>query len=126
MGGPRNNRPATAARPAPEPGVCTPMRPSGGGGRVTQALVLVEHDPSPLKLEVLGVEAWPVSECAVGTHAHEYAHTQTCYLLAGRAVITPQQGEPVHVGEGDLVTFLAGSSCAWEIRTPVRKHCSPA
>ncbi len=103
------------------------MRPGGGGCPVMREVpVLVEHDPSPLKLEVLGVEAWPVSECAVGTHVRAYAHTQTCYLLAGRAVITPQQGEPVHVGEGDLVTFLAGSSCAWEIRTPVRKHCSPA
>ncbi len=36
--------------------------------------------------------------------------------------MTPDDGEPVRFGEGDLVTFPAGLSCTWEIHSPVRKH----
>ncbi len=37
-------------------------------------------------------------------------------------MVTPEGGETVRVARGDLVTFPAGMSCTWEIRSPVRKH----
>jgi hypothetical protein len=37
-------------------------------------------------------------------------------------VVTPEEGEPVTVGEGDLVTFPEGMDCTWKVREPVRKH----
>jgi hypothetical protein len=37
-------------------------------------------------------------------------------------VVTPEEGEPVTVGEGDLVTFPEGMECTWKVREPVRKH----
>ena len=37
-------------------------------------------------------------------------------------IVTPDGGEPVHMGKGDLVTFPQGMSCTWEIRADVRKH----
>jgi hypothetical protein len=37
-------------------------------------------------------------------------------------VVTPDSGEPVEMGKGDLVTFPAGMSCTWDIRRDVRKH----
>jgi uncharacterized cupin superfamily protein len=37
-------------------------------------------------------------------------------------VVTPDGGEPVRMGAGDLVTFPAGMSCTWEVRAAVRKH----
>jgi len=36
--------------------------------------------------------------------------------------VTPEGGEPVEMGEGDLVTFPEGMSCTWEIRSAVSKH----
>ncbi len=37
-------------------------------------------------------------------------------------IVTPNGGEPVAVGKGDLVIFPKGMSCTWEIRKDVRKH----
>ena len=47
---------------------------------------------------------------------------ETCYFLEGDVVVTPDGGEPVEVGVGDLVTFPEGMSCTWEVRVAVRKH----
>ncbi|HEY9650346.1 MAG TPA: cupin domain-containing protein, partial [Coleofasciculaceae cyanobacterium] len=45
-----------------------------------------------------------------------------CYLLEGEVIVTPDDGEPVQFGKGDLVTFPAGMSCTWKILQDVRKH----
>ena len=37
-------------------------------------------------------------------------------------MVTPEGGEPVKVGKGDLVTFPTGMSCTWKIRKDVKKH----
>lgn len=37
-------------------------------------------------------------------------------------VVTPDGGERVEMGAGDLVTFPKGMSCTWEIHKPVEKH----
>jgi uncharacterized cupin superfamily protein len=37
-------------------------------------------------------------------------------------VVTPEGGEAVEMGKGDLVTFPKGMSCTWKIRKNVRKH----
>jgi uncharacterized protein len=36
-------------------------------------------------------------------------------------MIAPDGGQPVKIGQGDLVTFPAGLS-TWGIRAPVREH----
>jgi uncharacterized protein len=36
--------------------------------------------------------------------------------------VTPDGGQPVQMGKGDLVTFPAGMSCIWEIIQDVKKH----
>lgn len=84
--------------------------------------ILVERNPSPAKLEVIGVYDWPVWTKEVSTFPWRYDTRETCYLLEGEAVVTPDGGEPVTIERGDLVTFPAGLSCTWEIRMPVRKH----
>ena len=86
------------------------------------SMILVESDPSPMKLEVLGVDDWEIAERDPATFTCEYDQTETCYILAGEARITPRDGDPVRVGEGDLVTLLPGLVCTWHIRTPIRKH----
>jgi len=51
-----------------------------------------------------------------------YDSSETCYFLEGDVAVTPDGGEPVEMGKGDLVTFPTGMSCTWNIREDVRKH----
>lgn len=84
--------------------------------------ILVEHNPSPMKLDVIGVYDWPIWNKEPSTFPWTYDQKETCYLLEGEAVVTPTGGEPVTIIEGDLVMFPAGMSCTWEIRHAVSKH----
>lgn len=84
--------------------------------------ILVEHNPSPAKLDAMGVDDWPIWSKEVSTFPWTYEQNETCYLLEGEATVTPDGGAPVQIAEGDLVSFSAGMSCTWEIRVPVRKH----
>jgi uncharacterized protein len=51
-----------------------------------------------------------------------YDEAETCYLLAGEVRVTTETGETVDFGAGDLVTFPAGLTCTWDVRSPVHKH----
>jgi uncharacterized cupin superfamily protein len=84
--------------------------------------ILVEHNPSPMKLDVIGVYDWPTWSKEPSTFPWTYDRKETCYFLEGEAVVTPAGGQPVTLVEGDLVIFPAGMTCTWEIRQPVTKH----
>lgn len=84
--------------------------------------IQIEHQPSPERLEELGVSNWPIWTKEVSEFPWTYDETETCYLLAGDVIVTPDGGEPVQFGQGDLVTFPAGMSCTWKILVAVRKH----
>jgi len=84
--------------------------------------ILVENDPSPMKLDVMGVEEWDVWEREPSEFPWEYVETETCYLLAGEAEITPVNGKPTTIRAGDLVVFMGGLQCHWRIKTAIRKH----
>jgi hypothetical protein len=36
--------------------------------------------------------------------------------------LTPEEGEPIKIGEGDAVTFHKGFKCKWEITKRMKKH----
>jgi len=84
--------------------------------------ILREHNPSPMKLEVLGVYDWPVWRKEKSTFPWTYTEQETCYFLKGRVIVTPEGGEPQAFGRGDLVTFPKGMNCTWEILEDVEKH----
>jgi len=84
--------------------------------------ILVERNPSPAKLDVMGVYDWPIWEKEASTFPWKYDRQETCYLLEGDVIVTPEEGEPVQIQRGDLVTFPAGMSCTWEVRKAVKKH----
>jgi uncharacterized cupin superfamily protein len=86
------------------------------------AKILVEQDPSPMKLEVMHVEQWDIWEKEISRFPWTYDAAETCYVLEGEAVVTPDNGDPVTISAGDLVVFMAGLSCVWEIKKPIRKH----
>jgi uncharacterized cupin superfamily protein len=84
--------------------------------------IVVEHDPDEGRLVALGVGGWPIWSCEASEFPWTYDSRETCYLLEGEVVVTPDGGEPVAFGAGDLVAFPAGMSCLWDVRQAVRKH----
>ena len=84
--------------------------------------IKIDRGPSPEKMAELGVKSWPIWTKEVSTFPWSYSESETCYFLDGEVVVTPDGGEPVTVGKGDLVTFPAGMSCTWDVRRPVKKH----
>jgi uncharacterized cupin superfamily protein len=87
-----------------------------------EVTILCEHKPSPAKLEVLGVEDWPIWRKEVSKFPWAYSQTEVCYILKGRFLVTPNGGETQEFVRGDLITFPAGLECTWEILESVEKH----
>lgn len=84
--------------------------------------IRIEHAPSKAHLEELGVYEWPIWEKEVSEFPWTYDASETCYLLEGEVEVTPEGGETVRFGAGDLVIFPAGMVCRWNITQAVRKH----
>ncbi|MBW2526798.1 MAG: cupin domain-containing protein [Deltaproteobacteria bacterium] len=82
----------------------------------------IERKPTEERLAELGVRDWPIWEKEPSEFPWTYDSSETCYFLAGDVVVTPEGGEPVSMGQGDLVTFPAGMSCTWKVSQAVRKH----
>ena len=84
--------------------------------------ILRERNPAHQKLEQMGVYNWPIWEKEVSSFPWTYDTQETCYLLSGLVVVTPENGQATELKTGDLVTFPAGMNCTWDIREDVRKH----
>ncbi len=82
----------------------------------------VEREAARGRLEEINVDSWPIWVKEVSSFPWTYGEAETCYFLEGKVTVTPDGGEPVEVGAGDLVTFPAGMSCTWDITAPVKKH----
>ncbi|MBO3459294.1 cupin domain-containing protein [Aetokthonos hydrillicola Thurmond2011] len=82
----------------------------------------IERQPSQERLSQLGVSRWAIWKKEVSQFPWTYDSQETCYFLEGDVVVTPENGQPVYMGKGDLVTFPAGMSCEWEIKSDVKKH----
>ncbi len=86
--------------------------------------IKIEHQPNKATLEALGVFKWSIWTKEVSEFPWTYDEAETCYFLEGDVIVTPDGGQPVTMGKGDLVTFPSGMSCTWKINSPVRKHYS--
>ena len=84
--------------------------------------IKVVKNPAETQLTELGVRNWPIWTKEASTFPWTYDDTETCFFLTGDVLVTPDGGEPVQMGKGDLVTFAKGLSCTWEIRQDVEKH----
>lgn len=84
--------------------------------------IVVEHNPSPAKLDVLYVDAWPIDATAPSTFTRHYDQREMVYLLTGAATVTPDGGAPVALKARDLAIFAKGVTCTWTVRTAMRKH----
>jgi uncharacterized cupin superfamily protein len=90
------------------------------GGKMSKIKVI--RNPAQKQLDELGVNDWPIWTKESSEFPWTYDETETCFFLEGDVVVTPEGGEPVKVGKGDLVTFPTGMSCTWKIRKDVKKH----
>jgi uncharacterized cupin superfamily protein len=68
------------------------------------------------------IRSWPIWTCGVSTFPWTYDASETCLLVDGEVIVTPEGGDPVHLDAGDLVVFPAGLECSWQVLVPVRKH----
>lgn len=84
--------------------------------------ITIEHNVTPAKLDVLFVDDWPVWSKGISEFDWSYDQKETCYILEGKAIITPEGGEPVTIQEGDMVFFPKGMKCTWKIIEPIEKH----
>ena len=84
--------------------------------------IIVEHAPDAGRLNELGVTKWPTWSKEASVFPWSFGSTEVAYILEGEVVVTPNGGEPVSFGKGDLVTFPAGMDCTWEIKKTLRKH----
>lgn len=84
--------------------------------------IKVERNPDNTRLKELGVSRWPIWTKEVSEFPWTYDSAETCYFLEGEVVVTPNGGDPVQVGKGDLVTFPEGMSCTWKVLGEVKKH----
>lgn len=86
--------------------------------------IIIKRQIERSEVEAAGVFGWPVWDKEESTFPWSYDSAETCYFLEGDVIVTPDGGEPVQMGKGDMVTFPAGMSCTWEIRSAVSKHYS--
>ncbi len=84
--------------------------------------ITIEQNPGQDRLKSLGVSSWPIWTKEVSQFPWEYDETEVCYFLDGEVIVTPDNGDPVKIGKGDLVTFPKGMRCTWQILKDVRKH----
>ncbi len=86
------------------------------------ANIQIEKNPSPAKLEVLGVYEWPTWEKEVSEFDWEYNRKETCYIISGKAVITCEDGDVFEIEQGDYITFPQGLKCRWKITEDIEKY----
>ena len=84
--------------------------------------ITIEHAVSPVKLDTMGVDGWPIWTKEKSTFDWHYDQEEVCYILEGEAIVTPDDGEAVTIRRGDLVRFPAGLSCTWQITEAIEKH----
>lgn len=84
--------------------------------------IVVEHNPDQARLDTLGVSKWPTWSKEVSVFPWVFPEQEIAYILEGECVITPEGGQPVNFGKGDLVTFPAGMKASWEVKQPLHKH----
>jgi uncharacterized cupin superfamily protein len=90
----------------------------------SMSTITVEHAPSEERLEALKVSNWPTWEKEISEFTIDFDETEVAYVLEGEIIVTPVDGESVHIKPGDLVSFHAGLDSRWQVVKPLRKHYS--
>ena len=65
---------------------------------------------------------WPTWGCEVSKFPWTYGEKETCLLIKGKVTVTPTNGQPVTIQQGDIAIFPAGMSCTWDVTESIQKH----
>jgi len=84
--------------------------------------IRIRRNADEKEMREMGVFGWPIWTKGASEFPWSYDAEETCYFLEGDVEVVPDEGEPVEMGKGDLVTFPKGMSCTWKIRKDVKKH----
>lgn len=84
--------------------------------------ITIHKNPRKEELNGLDVYNWSIWEKEKSEFPWYYDDKETCYIIEGQVIVTPDKGDPVEINEGDLVTFPKGMSCTWKITKDLRKH----
>ena len=84
--------------------------------------IAVIHNVDQQTLHEKKVASWNIWEKEVSVFPWTYDMNEVCYFLAGEVIVTPEGGEPVCMGKGDMASFPKGMTCTWDIRKNVKKH----
>ena len=84
--------------------------------------IKIIHSPPKEELDQLGVFNWSIWEKEESEFPWHYDSEEQFYVLEGQVVVTPENGDPVEIQAGDLVTCPAGMSCTWQVNQRIRKH----
>ncbi|HEY9098061.1 MAG TPA: cupin domain-containing protein [Thiobacillus sp.] len=84
--------------------------------------IKIESHPDAARLSKLKVDVWPEWKKENSEMLWNYTEDETSYILEGRAVVTPEGGDPVEISKGNLVTFPSGMTCVWKIIEPLHKR----
>lgn len=84
--------------------------------------IKVTQNPPDDLIKRLGCRSWSIWEKEPSVFAWHYDEKETCLILDGKVTVTPNGGEPVSFGKGDLVEFPQGMGCTWDVQEKVRKH----
>ena len=84
--------------------------------------ILITSSCPKSTIKELGIKNWPIWTCDTSSFDWTYDDKEACLLLEGEVTVTPDGGEPVKFGAGDLVVFPAGMDCRWDVHKAVRKH----
>lgn len=85
--------------------------------------IKIEKNLTEDELTRRGVFTWGIWEKEITEFPWTYHGEETCYILQGEVVVTPDDGGvPVTLVAGDFVTFADGLRCSWKISAPIRKH----
>jgi hypothetical protein len=84
--------------------------------------IKVEKSATAARIAEVGAKQWPIWEKEPSTFDWHYDEPEVCLFLEGDVTVTPEGGEPVSFGKGDLVTFPEGMTCVWNVKKAVKKH----
>ncbi len=82
----------------------------------------IESRPDAARLARLRVNAWPEWASDSKVMPWKYYEDETSYIVEGRAIVTPEGGDPIEINKGNLVTFPSGMTCVWDVIEPLHKR----
>ncbi|MCL2005630.1 MAG: cupin domain-containing protein [Planctomycetaceae bacterium] len=82
----------------------------------------VTKNPSEDLLAKLGCRSWPTWEKEPSVFPWHYDDQETCLIVAGKVIVTPDGGVPVVIEKGDVAVFPQGMSCTWDVQEAIKKH----